>query len=143
MVGKREGWDLAGFAQGRGDSSPLVPEGAPVVRELNRTDLSIEQPLRGGGMLTMVCRETRVTCEGVDGHGEPLRWAWDIVGGERQKSVVRMVTPRKVGYHGAGVDYELKLARGGGLCEQLDNGTIRLSPNHRGKLDLILDAASH
>ena len=121
-----------------GETSPLTPEGPPVVKELNRTDLSIRQPLRGGGTFSIVCGETRVTCTGVDGQGQPLHWAWDMVGGARQKSAVQTVMPNGVAYHYAGMNYQLKLSPDAGSCEQLDNGAIRLSSNRSGKLVLML-----
>jgi hypothetical protein len=121
-----------------GESSSMAPDGPPAVKELNPTDLAINQPLRGGGTFSIICRETNVTFTGVDGQGEPLRWAWDVVGGARQKSAVQTVTPNSVMYHYAGVDYQLKMSPGVGSCEQLGNGTIRLSPDNSGKLVLIL-----
>jgi hypothetical protein len=120
-----------------GESSPMAPDGPPEVRELNRTDLSIRQPLRGGGTFSMVCRETGVTFTGVDGQGKPLRWAWDMVGGVEQKSAIQTVTSKLITYSSAGVSYQLRLAPEG-FCEQLGNGTIRLHPGHSGKLGLIL-----
>ena len=116
----------------------MAPDGPPVVKELNPTDLSIRQPLRGGGTFSIICRETNVTFTGVDGQGQPLRWAWDMVGGARQKSAVQTVTPNGIAYHYAGVDYQLRLAPDAGSCQQLDNGAIRLIPDGSGKLVLIL-----
>ena len=121
-----------------GESSPMTPDGPPVVKELTPTDLSSRQPLRGGGTLSIVCCETNVTFAGVDGQGQPLRWAWDLVGGVRQKSAVQAVTSNAVAYHYNGVDYQLRLAPDAGFCQQLANGAIRLSPNRSGKLVLIL-----
>ena len=79
-----------------GKSVSMVPDGPPVVEELNPTDLSISQPLRGGGTFSIICREINVAFTGVDGQGQPLRWAWDMVGGTRQKSAVQTVTPNGV-----------------------------------------------
>ncbi|MGA2247895.1 MAG: hypothetical protein ABSH48_23150, partial [Verrucomicrobiota bacterium] len=50
-----------------GKTSPLTPEGLAVVKELNRTDLSITQPLLGGGTFNMICRESSFICTGRDG----------------------------------------------------------------------------
>jgi hypothetical protein len=116
----------------------MTPDGPPVVKELNPTDLSIRQPLRGGGTFSIVCRETNVTFTGVDGQGQPLRWAWDMVGGTQQKSGVQTVTPNGVAYHYNGLNYQLRLSPDAGICQQLGNGAIRLSPNSSGKLVLIL-----
>jgi len=121
-----------------GEKSPMAPEGPPVVRELNPTDLSIRQPLAGGGTFSIVCSETNVTFSGVDGQGQPLRWAWDMVGGARQKSAVQTVTPNGIAYHYTGVDYQLRLAPNAAACRQMDNGAIRLIPDGSGRLVLIL-----
>jgi hypothetical protein len=122
-----------------GEPSPMTPDGTPVVKELNQTDLSIQQPLRGGGTFSIICRETNVTFRGVDGQGQPLRWAWDLVGGAQQKSALQQVAPNGVMYHDNGVDYILRVLPDAGSCEQLSNGTIRLMPNGSGQLGLIFD----
>jgi len=123
-----------------GKTSPLIPDGPPTVEELNKTDLSIRQPLRGGGTFSIVCREDEVTFSGMDGQGRPLPWAWYLVGGAQQKSAVQSVTPNSISYHHGGVDYQIRLAPGAGLCGRLDNGVIRLSPGNSGKLSLQLAA---
>lgn len=121
-----------------GQASPLIPDGEPTVRELNATDLSVQQPLRGGGLFSMVCTESSVTCTGVDAQGQPLHWGWNMAGGERQKAAVQAVASKSVAYHFNGMTYQLRLAPGAGTCEQLTNGIIRLSPNASGKLILDL-----
>jgi hypothetical protein len=121
-----------------GAKSPMIPAGPPVVRELSATDLSISQLLRGGGTFAMVCSETNVTFTGLDGQGQPLRWAWDLVGGAEQKSVVQTITSKKVTYHYSGAEYQVNLSPNEGSCEKLDNDRIRLLPNTSGKLVLIL-----
>jgi len=122
-----------------GGTEPMVAEGPPVVKELNATELSITQPLRGGGTLSLVCGETQLTCTGLDAQGQPLHWAWQAVGGAGQRSAVQAVKPQAVAYRVTGMDYQLSLAPDGGSCQQLDNGAIRLSPNASGKLVLLLD----
>ena len=121
-----------------GGTSALTADGPPVVTELNATDLSIRQPLQGGAVLTMVCGEARVTFTGDDGQGQPLRWAWDMVGGSQQALAVVEVTPQNITYHYTGASYQFRLAPETGFCEQLTNGAIRLHPNDAGTLDLIL-----
>jgi hypothetical protein len=121
-----------------GESSPMSPDGPPVAAELNRTDLSIQQPLKGGGSFSIVCRETGITCSGVDTQGKPLNWAWDLTGGDQQKSAVQKVTTDSVVYHYNGTSYQLRLAPDGGSCQPLINGGIRLTPDRSGKLVLIL-----
>jgi hypothetical protein len=122
-----------------GATSPMTPAGSPVVRELNSKDLSIQQPLGGGGSFSIVCRETSVAFTGVDGRGRPLRWAWDVSGGVRQKSVVQTVTPDGIHYHDAGTDYQLRLAPNAGFCCQLGNGDIRLGADSSGTLVMVPD----
>jgi hypothetical protein len=119
---------------------PLAPDGPPVVKELSPTELSIQQSLRDGGSLSIVCGETKITCTGVDGQGHPLPWAWDAVGGPRQKAAVQAVAPDHITYRDGGVNYRLELAPDAGSCQQLDNGDLRLRPNQAGKLVLVLGA---
>ncbi|MGH7969957.1 MAG: hypothetical protein ACREIC_14640 [Limisphaerales bacterium] len=121
-----------------GQQSPLLPQGAPVITELNKTDLGIIQPLQGGGVFKIVCREASVTFTAVDRQARPLSWAWELVGGERQKSAVRQITSGGISYHFNGVGYELRLSHGAGSCQPLDDGDIRLNPNDSGKLVLNL-----
>jgi hypothetical protein len=121
-----------------GEETPMTPEGPPAVKELNPTDLSVTQPLRGGGTFSIVCRESNVAFKGVDGQGQPLRWAWNLVGGKRQKSAVQTVTSNGVAYHYSGIDYQLRLPADAGFCQRLSDGAIWLNPDRSGKLVLIL-----
>jgi hypothetical protein len=120
-----------------GGTSPLELDGPPAVSELTPTDLSIRQPLRGGGTFSIICAETKVTCTATDEQGKPLPWAWDLVGGAHQKSVVQGVTSNSVNYRFGGMSYQIKLSPDMVTCRQLDNGVIRISPNSSGKLVLI------
>jgi len=129
-------WPVVRAADGK--TSPMSPEGPPVVKELNRTDLSIDQPLRGGGTFSVICEENKITCAGVDAQRQPLNWAFEMVGGAPQKAVVQTVKPGGIAYQNSGMNYELHLAPGAGSCEQIDNGDIRLAPNSAGKLVAIL-----
>lgn len=123
-----------------GAASALAPDGAPVVRESNAKDLGIEQPLAGGGTLSVVCQEDQITCAAVNGQGRPLPWAWKLVGGEGQKSSVRAVTDGAVDYHYGATGYHLKVPPGSGHCQLMENGDICLVANPAGKLVLRLDA---
>ena len=131
-----------GLISADGGTTPLAAEGAPAVQELSATELSIRQPLRGGGAWSMLCAETQVTCAGVDAQGQPLRWAATVVGGARQKTAVQTVTPQAIAYRLPGMDYQLRLPPDGGSCQPRDDGTIRLVPNASGKLVLLLDASA-
>jgi len=121
-----------------GATTPMKADGQPMVRELNQTDLSITQPLSGGGRFSMICRESKVSCTGVDARGNSLHWAWDMVGGEQQKAAVQIITSNSVAYHCSGMNYELRLSPKAGFCQPLANGGIRLNPNSAGKLGLVL-----
>jgi hypothetical protein len=121
-----------------GAAARLVPEGAPEVQELHAKDLRINQRLAGGGSLSLVCSESKLTCTGVDRQGQPLRWAWNLVGGKGQKSAVRAVTSKSIDYQFGGTEYRLKVPAGSGRCEQLANGDIRLVGSDSGKLVLVL-----
>jgi hypothetical protein len=113
-------------------------DGPPVVVELNPTDLSIRQPLRGGGIFSIVCAEASVTFTGIDEQGKPLPWALDLVGGAPLKSVVQRVTPNSVVYYCTGMNYQLGVVPNAGSCEQLASGAIRLNSNSSGILVLML-----
>jgi hypothetical protein len=119
-------------------TSPMQPEGPPVVKELNGTDLSIEQRLEGGGASSILCSENTIAFTGVDAQGKGLRWAFEMVGGARFKSLVKKVTETEVLYSHAGVDYQLKLGSRAGSCRQLENGGVELRPNATGKLVMKL-----
>jgi len=121
-----------------GEKSPLTPAGPPEIKELNQTDLSITQPLLGGGTFTLVCREASVTCSGQDAQGHPLHWAWDLVGGPAQKSALHTCAPQRLTYQSATTTYHLLLSPNLGSCEQLPNGTVRLNSNPAGKLGMTL-----
>ncbi|HZI32896.1 MAG TPA: hypothetical protein VFF11_11180 [Candidatus Binatia bacterium] len=123
-----------------GTASPMTPEGSPVVKELNSTDLSIEQSLSGGGIFSIVCGEDNITFTGTDGKGQPLRWAWNLVGDAGLKSVIKDVTLNTIAYRYDGVNYRLRLAPREGSCRRLSNGDVQLGPNSSGKLVVILDA---
>ncbi len=122
-----------------GTSSPMQPEGVPVMKELNSTELSVVQPIKGGGTLSIVCAEEKVTFIGKDAQGKRLNWAWIIVGGDDLKSLVNEVSAKRVAYRHSGVDYQLKLGSRAGSCRKLGDGSIQLMPNNRGKLVLELD----
>ncbi|HEV2695120.1 MAG TPA: hypothetical protein VG347_19655 [Verrucomicrobiae bacterium] len=119
------------------EASPLAPDGPPVVKELNRTDLSIRQPLLGGGIFSMICTESKVICSAMDERGKALNWAWDLVGGAGQKSAVQAVTANDISYQFAGTNYKLKLSAGS--CEQAGDGIIRLHSDKKGKIGLDLN----
>ena len=75
----------------------------------------------------------------MDSDSKPLAWACDLTGGVRQAAAVQQVGADGIAYRYHGVDYQLKLARDAGSCEQWDKGGIRLRPNRAGKLELRLD----
>jgi hypothetical protein len=109
-----------------------------LVKEQTPTDLSISQPLHGGGNFSIVCGETNLTFTGADAQGQSLRWAWDMIGGDQQKAVVQTVTSNGIAYRSNGMNYELRLSPNAGFSQQLSNGAIRLSPDNSGKLILVL-----
>jgi hypothetical protein len=120
-----------------GKSAPMTPDGPPVVKELNRTELNISQRLLDGATFSIACREAKDTFSGVDGEGQPLHWAWEMIGGDQQKSAVRGITPNGIAYEYHGVRYGFRLSPGAGNCEQTGDGTIRLNPNRAGILVLL------
>jgi hypothetical protein len=122
-----------------GEKSALAADGPPIIKELGAKTLSIQQPLRDGSALIIVCNETGISFNGVDRERKPLHWALDLVGGARQQAVARKVEPGRIRYHYNGTNYELGLSSGAACCQQLGNGVIRLSPDSSGKLGLILN----
>lgn len=121
-----------------GNRSNMVIEGAPVVKELNQTDLAISQSLAGGGTFHIVCRENSITCTGVDARNQPLRWAWVMAGGDAQKNALRKVEADRLSYQSEGIAYELRLANNSGAFQQLPDGVVRILPNSSGKIVLSL-----
>ena len=68
------------------------------------------------------------------------RWALQgVLESCPQAAAVQQVGADGIAYRYHGVDYQLKLARDAGSCEQWDKGGIRLRPNRAGKLELRLD----
>lgn len=119
--------------------TPMTPVGEPVVKERGATTLSLEQPLAGGGTLSIVCAETSLTFDAVSGSGRPARWALQLVGGEGLKSVVKQVTTNAVTCDFAGTNYRIGLAPGMGSCRSLDDGVLRMAANPAGKLVINLN----
>lgn len=132
-------WPVLLSADGMG--STMSPGGAPVIKELNSSELSIRQPLQGGGTFTIVCGEKNIVCNGVDQEGRPLPWAWNLVGGVGQRSVVEAITPQGITYHFKGVRYRLGLSSDAGNVQQLGSGDIQIRPNNSGLLSLTLGTA--
>ena len=133
-----------------GPSLPVAPaSGPPAIQEISPKDLSIQQPLASGGLFTMVCSETNMTCTGIDGQGQPLNWAWMLIGGTQQSAAVQNVSSNSISYifypvtangsTGAGVNYQLQPAPNAGSCRQLGNGNIQISPDSSGRLVLNLN----
>lgn len=122
-----------------GSSSPLKADGTPLVRESKATGLSITQPLVGGGSFTLLCGERKLTGHAVDAQGQPLNWAWTIVGGEHLKKLVRKVDAKTVTCHYNGEDYRIKVDTGS--CRQLENGTLQFLPNRAGKWTMSFETA--
>ena len=115
-----------------------MPDGPPEVKELNSKELIIRQSLAGGGTFTIVCGESKLTCAAVDGQAQPLRWAWNLVGGSGQESVVQTVTPQGINYQFKGTDYQLRPLPDSGSCQKSSNGDIQIISNNSGKLVLNL-----
>ena len=121
-----------------GAVSAMKPQGSPTIKELGPTNLSIQQPLECGGTFSIICSETHVTFSGVDQQGLPLHWAWHLIGGPKQESVVQVVGTDNITYQYAGTDYQLRLASNSGSFQQLTNGDIQMSANLSGKLEIEL-----
>ena len=119
--------------------SPMVPEGDPVVKSLGTKKLEVEQPLKGGVKLVIVCAESKITCTALDGKGQPVHWAWKLVGGTKQKAIVQSVMPQVINYLYMGAKHQLRSPRGSGSCQQLNDGAILVAANDAGTIVLLLD----
>lgn len=117
----------------------MMPVGHPVVKETDPNDLSIQQTLSGGGTFSIICSETNVICTALNSQGQPLSWAWDLVGGSEQSSAVQNVSSNAISYLYGGASYQLQIPQGAGTCQQLSNGILRLLPNAGGQLIVSLD----
>lgn len=115
----------------------LTPQGLPIVKELNPTDLSLVQPLLGGGAFSISCTESNVTCTATNAQGQSLNWSWLLVGGSQQSSVVQNVGSNSISYAFNGTSYQLDL--NSGTCQQLGNGNIMLTPDLNGRIVLDLN----
>jgi hypothetical protein len=121
-----------------GTSSAIDTNGAPVVKELNATDLSITQPLSGGGTFTIVCSENKLTFTATDAQSQPLKWAWDCIGGTKQAAAVQSVKANSISYVYSGAAYNLTLAPESGSCRQMEDGSLRLIPNTGGSMVFLM-----
>jgi hypothetical protein len=119
--------------------SPMNPAGIPAIKGQDAKELRIEQPIEGGGEFLIVCAEDKIKFTATDVEGKPLRWAWKLVGGAKQKSLVQSVTTRTIDYSSAGTKYDLRLPRRSGSCRQLQNGDVELMANDAGTLTLLLE----
>jgi hypothetical protein len=123
-----------------GFSAPLQPDGAPIVKQVDSTKLSIRQPLKGGGTFTLVCGERRLECSASDASGKPLPWAWKIVGGARLDAIVGRVTASRIDYQHSDIDYGLATGRNAGSFRRIGRGVLQITPNAKGEVELKLDA---
>jgi hypothetical protein len=118
--------------------SYLTPQGLPVASQLNPTDLSIVQPIVGGGAFAITCTESNLTCLGTNALGQSLNWTWLLVGGSQQASVVQNVSSNSISYIFNGTSYQFKMDLG--TCRQLPNGNLGLTPDINGRMVLNLNA---
>ena len=120
------------------DTSHMSTEGQPVVTEMNASTLRVQQPLRGGGAVSVFFSETAITLTASDSSGKPLSWVCNLVTGVQKNAPEVSVTSSAIRYRYAGRAYELRLPPGAGSCQRLANGDIRLIPDPAGKLTLLL-----
>jgi hypothetical protein len=124
-----------------GVTAPMLIAGQPSVRELNSTDLCIDQPLKGGGKFLIVCKENELDFAAEDAQGKPLKWAFEMLGNQQFKSLVKQVAPTSITYDHNGVEYQLKLGSKSGTCVQLADGSVQLKSSESGSLVFQLDGA--
>jgi hypothetical protein len=122
-----------------GETRPLLPQGAPDVRALNRTELGIRQPLADGGTMSILCAESSLTCQVSDDQGRPVPWAWNLTGASASGSV-QAVEPDRIKYRYAGFDYVLRLRHSHDSIRLLGDRTIQIASDVSGKISLLLAA---
>jgi len=121
-----------------GATSTMTPIGPPAVKEPDPTQLSIEQSLGGIGTFSVTCSEANIKCVGLDTQGQPLPWAWDLIGLKRgTSSALRNVTSNTISYHY--LEHEYKVRIQAGSCQALKDGSIRMRPDASGALVLDLN----
>ncbi len=111
-----------------------------MVKELNATDLSVQQALQGGGTFSVVCTERQLRCRALDGAGNGLPWAWQIVGGARLQSMLKRVTSDKMVYEHDGVDYELSREAPSCSFRHMGEGCVQIVAHAGGEIVLNLDS---
>ena len=124
-----------------GETSRLRASGKPVVKELNDTELGIQQPLDSGGSFSIVCSENELKFAGSDADGHPLRWRWRMEAEVRRRSAIQSVTTNEIRYSFEGTSYALRVAADSGSCAETDNGDVLIKPNNQGKLALTFETA--
>ncbi|RYD48613.1 MAG: hypothetical protein EOP85_03215 [Verrucomicrobiaceae bacterium] len=117
-----------------GETSPMVPDGEPVVTELNATDLSIVQKLAGGGKLSIICQESQLAFSGEDAQGKPMAWAWDMKAGDGFATAVTSASDSLISFRSRDLEYNVTLSKGFGTCERKEGAVVRLLPNAKGRL---------
>lgn len=123
-----------------GKTSPMQPDGNPVVKELNATDLSIMQPLKGGGTFSIICGEAKLAFQANGSDGKPLNWAWHLVGGERLNVMLKEVSTNTIRYWHGGVEYGIEMDSEAGACQLLENGAVQIAASPSGSLVMSLAA---
>jgi hypothetical protein len=101
---------------------------------LNAQTLRVEQALTGGGTFTIVCRESDLEFAGKNAAGQPLRWAFRIIGGAGLKSIVTAVSASSISYSNQGTNYRLRVRTG--ACRQQADGDLEIFPDKSGTLRL-------
>jgi hypothetical protein len=119
-----------------GDAKTMTFSGDPVVKEAGAGELEIEQPILGGGAISITCQEDELRFIALDSQRNPLRWALAFNGGDKSKSAVRSITPTAINFSHDGRDYELVLPHSGGTFDQPSSGKIEAVANGRGMLFL-------
>lgn len=121
-----------------GKTSPMSPDGDPVVTEINPTDLSVVQKLTGSGKLSIICQENQLAFSAEDAEGKPLAWALEMKAGEEFRKAVSSVEPDGVTYRSGGVDYRAEALASFGTFERVGEAGIRITPNSKGRIVLAL-----
>ncbi|MDB6080246.1 MAG: hypothetical protein JWO82_3993 [Akkermansiaceae bacterium] len=120
-------------------TTPLAVDGLPVVTETGASELTIVQPLRDGGKFTLICGESSLACAAEDTQGQPLPWVWEMKGaGDKMKNAIQEVRPAAITFKTDSGTYTASLQPGFGAIKQQDDGTIRLTPNAKGRLIFAL-----
>ena len=120
-----------------GKISPFIISGDPSVSQAGVSELTIIQPLKGGGAFTITCSESSIRCSAVDAAQHPVAWAWELHGGSAQAKAITGMTDTEVDFNFDHFQYALKLREGS--FRTSSDGLLQIQATENGQLALQLE----